>query len=421
MKRKLFLVAAIVGIIGAGAVAMYARRASAVPEVTTDVVSRGSIVSVVSASGTVEAVTTVQVGAQVSGTVRELFADFNSLLRKGQLLARLEPSLFEAEILQAEANLVRAEAEVERLRVAAADAQTKLTRARELADRQLIPATELETADVAVRSTEAQLRSATAQVTQAQAGLSQAQVNLQKTVITAPIDGIVISRNVDVGQTVAASLQAPTLFEIAADMHEMQVRASIDESDVGQVREGQNVRFSVDAYPGTEFRGVVRQVRLNPVVEQNVVTYAAIISAANPELRLRPGMTANVTVEIARREQVLRVPNAALRFRPTTEVLALLGAAEAGTALRGSTASTPRGTGGSLGPAQASATLWAYDGSLRRANVRIGASDGVFTELLDDGGLVEGSRVATRVTLASGSSATVPTSNPLMGQAPRRF
>lgn len=408
-------------VLAAGVAAINARRAVPAPDVTTDVVSRGPIVSVVSTSGTVEAVTTVQVGTQVSGTVSALYADFNSLVKKGQVLARLDPSLFEAEVLQARANLVRAEAEVDRLRVAVSDAQVKLDRARQLAERQLIPASELEAAEVTLRSAQAQQRSAEAQVTQARATLSQAEVNLQKTVITSPIDGIVIARNVDVGQTVAASLQAPTLFEIAADMRRMQIKASVDEADVGQVRAGQPVTFSVDAYPGREFKGVVQQVRLNPVVEQNVVTYAAIISADNPELMLRPGMTANVTVEIARRDDVLRVPSAALRFRPGADVLARLGGEQA-VATGGSSVPAVRGTAGAGGPAALDEAVWVFDGVLRRVPVKTGVSDGVLTELVEAPDLAPGTVVVTRAAIAGGAAtrSTTTAGNPLLGPTPPR-
>jgi hypothetical protein len=205
------------------------------------------------------------------------------------------------------------------------DARSKLRRGEELSARQLISRQELEAAQLATRSAEAQLRSSEAQVTQAQATLNQNAVNLRHTVIESPIDGIVISRNVDVGQTVAASMQAPTLFVLAADLSKMKVNANIDEADVGRIRPGQRVRFRVDAYPSEEFAGTVSQVRLQPVVVQNVVTYATVIDVPNPDLRLKPGMTANVNIEIARRADALRVPNAALRFRPTPEVFAALG------------------------------------------------------------------------------------------------
>ena len=325
MKKLLLTVTALAAIAAGVGIYYRYRKAGPEPTVTTAAVSKGDIVETVGATGTLQAVTTVQVGTQVSGTIQELRADFNSLVRKGQVIARLDPSLFQTQIEQARANLIRAQAELERLKVTLDDARTKLTRAQELWAKKLIPQNELETADVNVRSTEAQIRSAQAQVTQAEAALNQNQVNLQHTVIEAPIDGLVISRNVDVGQTVAASMQAPTLFVLAADLTKMQVVANLDESDVGRIRPGQRVSFRVDAYPAEDFAGAVTQVRLQPIVQQNVVTYATVIDVPNPDLKLKPGMTANVNVEIARRSNVIRVPNQALRFRPTSEIYAALG------------------------------------------------------------------------------------------------
>jgi HlyD family secretion protein len=324
--RKALVILIGIAVLGGGAYAYYRyTRKPAAPTITTARVTRGDLAEAVGATGQLQAVTTVQVGTQVSGTISELHADFNSLVRRGQVLARLDASLFQTQIEQARANLIRAEADLERLRVAADDARTKLTRARELWEKKLIAQTELEAAEVAVRSAEAQLRSQQAAVTQSQASLKQNQVNLQHTVITSPIDGLVISRNVDVGQTVAASMSAPTLFVLAADLTKMQVIASLDESDVGRIRPGQVVRFRVDAFATEEFRGSVTQVRLQPTTVQNVVTYQTVIDVPNPELKLKPGMTANVNIEIARRDNVIRVPNTALRFRPTPEIFAALG------------------------------------------------------------------------------------------------
>jgi HlyD family secretion protein len=324
--RKWIIATAVLLLVGGGAYGYYwYTKAPPAPTIATARVTRGDVAETVGATGTLQAVTTVQVGTQVSGTIRELNADFNSLVRKGQVVARLDPSLFQTQIEQARANLVRAEADLERLRVATDDSRTKLRRARELAEKKLIAQTELEAADVAVRSAEAQIRSQDAAVSQSQASLRQAQVNLAHTVIEAPIDGLVISRNVDVGQTVAASMSAPTLFLLAADLTKMQVIASLDESDVGRIRPGQVVRFRVDAFPNEEFTGAVTQVRLQPTTVQNVVTYATVIDVPNPQLKLKPGMTANVNVEIARRDNVLRVPNSALRFRPTNEIFEALG------------------------------------------------------------------------------------------------
>lgn len=296
-----------------------------VPELRTAAVSQGSIVDSVGATGTLEAVTTVNVGSQVSGIIDELNVDFNSIVREGEVIMRLDPSVFETQVEQGRANLIRAQADTERFRVSLDDAATQLKRAEDLANKQLISIIELEAAQVTVRSTEAQLKSSEAAIIQAEASLNQNELNLEHTVIRAPIDGIVISRLVDVGQTVAASLQAPELFVIAADLSKMRVIANIDESDVGRIRPQQRVTFSVDAFPGEDFEGAVSQIRLEPVITQNVVTYATVIDAPNPDLRLKPGMTATVDLETARRDNVLRIPNAALRFRPTDDMFSALG------------------------------------------------------------------------------------------------
>ncbi len=364
MKKALFVILALGG---AGVAYGYygLRTVDFVPEVSTRQVTTGDVVDTVGATGALEAVTTVQVGSQVSGIIQELYVDFNSIVREGDVIMRLDPSLFETQLEQARANLLRAEADVERLRVAVEDAATQLERSRELAAGELISETELETAEVSLRSAEAQLKSAEAQVTQAQASLNQNEVNLEHTVIRAPIDGIVTSRLVDIGQTVAASFQAPELFVIAADLTKMRVIANIDESDVGRIRPNQRVTFTVDAYPVEEFEGSVSQIRLEPIVTQNVVTYATVIDAPNPDLKLKPGMTATVNIEVARRNDVLRVPTAALRFRPTPAMFAVLnqpvpadlqggpgaraGAADAAPA-RGPDGDGPGGSGGFGGP-----------------------------------------------------------------------
>ena len=326
MKKWIVAVLVVVGA-GAAGVTYYLRSnpVEASSTLITAPVLRGSVVEAVQATGTLEAVTTVQVGSQVSGTIKALHADFNSQVRQGQVVAELEESLLQAQVEQASASLTRLQADRDRSKVLVEDAQIKLKRARELSARQLLPASELDTAESNARQSEAALKSAEAQITQARASLHQNQVNLGHTIITAPIDGIVVSRNVDVGQTVAASMQAPVLFVIAKDLAQMQVSAAIDESDIGRIHTGQPVTFKVDAYPDDTFNGTVRQVRLQPVVTQNVVSYTTIISVPNPTLKLRPGMTATVTVEIARADDVLRLPSAALRFRPTPELFASLG------------------------------------------------------------------------------------------------
>jgi HlyD family secretion protein len=427
IDRRLLIAAAVFGLTAVSAAAYFANRGGADVAVATQPVTRGAVVETVSASGTVEAVMTVQVGAQVSGVVQALYADFNSIVHRGQLLARLDPQLLDSQVGQARATLVKAETEVERLQVGLEDADAKLRRAQTLADRRLVPAADLEAAQVARRSAELQLRSAEAQVLQARATVHQAEVNLEKTVIASPINGIVVSRDVDVGQTVAASMQAPTLFLIAAELTQMRVNASIDESDVGRVLPGQLVRFRVDAFPADEFIGTVAQVRLAPVVEQNVVTYQTLIAVPNEKLKLRPGMTANVTIEVARRDNVLRAPNAAVRFRPTAEMFALLGQ-DPPDDERSPGAGRPSDTAGRIAsivsaryeavPTEGKAgRVWLIvGGKLTPVGVTLGASDGVYTELVATE-LPEGTELVTGVGVArqSTSPGTVPASNPFLG------
>jgi HlyD family secretion protein len=322
--KKLIIIIIVLVAVGVGAGAMYMRRGGPEPKVDTLQITRGEIADVVPATGTLEAVTTVDVGTQVSGMVQELYADFNSIVRKGQVIARLDPSLIQTNIEVQRANVVRAEADLERLKVNLADAKRKLEQAKQMWAKELIPRDQLDTAELTVSNAESQIKSSQAGLVQAKANLNTQEVNLGHTVIKSPIDGIVISRNVDPGQTVAASMSAPTLYIIAEDLTKMQVVANIDEADVGRMRQGQPVTFRVDAYPNDTFRGAVEQVRLQPTTVQNVVTYSTVIAVPNPQLKLMPGMTANVTVEIARRTNVLRVPAAALRFRPTADQFAAL-------------------------------------------------------------------------------------------------
>ena len=337
MKRAIIVVLLLV-VVGAGVGAWYVRRGQPEVEVNTVPITRGDIVDTVGATGTLQAVTTVQVGSQVSGNIQWLGADFNSIVKKGQVIARLDPSLFDAQLQQIQANLsqsranlTKARSELDRANVQLTDAKQKHARAIELSSRNLLAASELDSAKVAVDSATAAVASqqasvvqAQAAVTQSEASVNQSRVNRDHTVIMAPIDGIVTQRSVDVGQTVAASMSAPTLFVIAADLTEMQVNANIDEADVGRIRPGQHVTFKVDAYPTDDFQGTVTQIRLQPVVVQNVTTYGTVITVPNTALKLKPGMTANVKIEIAKRTNVLRVSNAALRFRPSTEVFAAL-------------------------------------------------------------------------------------------------
>jgi len=414
-KRTMMWMLASVGLIATAGAGVATRASStAQPKVTTVEVTRGDLVQAISASGSLEAVTTVNVGSQVSGTVQALHADFNDFVRRGQVLARLDPSLFQTQVEQAEANLVRAEAEVERLKVARDAAKIALDRTARLAEKRLVSDADLEAAQVGFAGADAQVRSADASVAQSTASVNQAKVNLAHTVITSPIDGIVVSRDVDTGQTVAASMQAPTLFVLAADLTKMHLNASIDESDVGQIEAGQAVTFRVDAYPNDTFTGRVAQVRLQAVVSQNVVTYATVIDVGNPDLKLKPGMTATVTIEVARRNQALMVAAAALRFKPTAAVLAGVGAPAA--------AAAPACAG-----APNCGTLWVYDGkTVRNVAVRTGISTGTAVEILD-APINEGTLAVSAIALQAASSKTVTSAtssaatssrSPLLGSSP---
>lgn len=348
----------------------------------TEKVDRGDVTMTVTATGTLSAVTTVQVGSQVSGVIRALHADFNSRVEKGQLLAELDPTPFEAQVEQRRADLTRAQVQTD-------DARLRYERQRRLMENGLTSQAEVEAAEAA-------LKTARAQVAQAQATLSQATTNLRYTRIVSPIDGIVVDRQYDVGQTVAASFQAPTLFQIAQDLTKMQVQADVDQSDIGRVKVGQVARFSVDAYPEEEFRGRIAQIRYNALVNQNVVTYPVILEVENPEGRLRPKMTANVTIDVSKVEDVLRVPNAALRFRPPQED----GEKKSGTkkspgggdamtrAARSGRGGGPMGAAGQLPsggqPAARAQTVYkpGPDKKLIPVDIRTGITDGRFTHVV---------------------------------------
>ena len=373
MVRKLVLSLLLVLILGGAAAAgyLYYNGQQQPPRYMMAAVERGAITTTVNATGTVNAVTTVQVGTQVSGRIQKLFADFNSMVRESDVIAQIDPAPLETKVSQVRANVASAlaavqvaqatmdntkaavetaranaesaKANVEKSKVALVDARRILERNKELLRKALISQNELDTAQTAydsaasqlkaseaqqdavagqlksagaqARLAEAQQTAALAQVEQARAALQAAELDLQYTTIRAPVNGIVVSRNVDVGQTVAASLQAPTLFLIAQDLTQMQVDTNVSEADIGRLQIGQTVTFTVDAYPNVTFTGTVRQVRNAPITVQNVVTYNAVVEVANPDLRLKPGMTANVSFLIAERRDIVKVPNAALRFQ----------------------------------------------------------------------------------------------------------
>jgi HlyD family secretion protein len=372
-------------------------------------VDRGRVVARVTATGTLSALVTVQVGSQVSGRIASLHADYNSQVKKGQVIAELDPQLFQAAVEQARANVMAAEGNLARAEAQAEDARRQLRRTGELADRKLVSVAELDTAQSNATAAAATVRSAQGAVAQARAALSQARVNLAYTTIVSPTDGVVISRSVDVGQTVAASLQAPTLFVIAEDLKKMQVNTSVAESDVGRLEAGMSATFTVDAFPGRTFRGTVRQVRNAATTVQNVVTYDAVVDVENPDLALRPGMTATVTFVYASREDVVRVPNAALRFRPPPGMPGFEPVADEGA---GGGHGGRRGRGGAGDGAEAGAEeprsegrmVWVLRaGKPVMVRIRTGVTDGTATEVLD-GALQPGDQLLTDASDPSGGS-----------------
>jgi HlyD family secretion protein len=342
-------------------------------------VDRGAITATVTATGTLQPVSKVQVGTYVSGPIQAIYVDFNSPVRSGQLVAKIDPAPFEVKVRQAEANLANARARVEKAR---ADLQLKrltLERNRSLRTRDLISQDELDTSVSNEAQAVAQVALEDAGVKQAAAGLEESRITLGYTAIRSPVDGVVISRSVDVGQTVAASFQTPTLFEIAQDLTKMQVNANVSESDIGGLREGQTASFGVDAYPGRVFEGRVTQVRNAPITVLNVVTYDVIVEVDNRDLALKPGMTATVTITTAQREDALRVPLRALRFRPESD---------------GEVASPPPAVAAGRPDAHAAA-VYVLDGddALRRVELRTGLRDDRWAEVLD-GDLAAGAAVA---------------------------
>src|ERR1035441_6675763 len=296
MKKRVLIIGIAVALAALAAILLFAGRGSAEPKFRKAKVDKGEVVATVTATGTLSAVTTVQVGSQVSGIIAKLHVDFNSVVKKGQILAELDPTPFQQAVDQNQANLEKAKVELR-------NQEISLVRTKRLTDEQLDAQSDLDAAQTARDS-------ASASVAQALAALKQSQTNLSYTRITSPIDGVVVSRQYDVGQTVAASFQAPVIFSIAQDL------TNIDEADVGRIREGQIANFSVDAFPDINFKGTVSQIRLSPQTVQNVVTYPVMLDVPNADLKLKPGMTANVLVPVEVRKDVLRVPNAALRFRP---------------------------------------------------------------------------------------------------------
>jgi HlyD family secretion protein len=371
-----WLSAALVLAVVAGGWRYVATRPPPPAQYKTMPVARRAIVGRVTASGTLSAIVTVQVGTQVSGRIQRLNADFNSRVQKGQLVAKIDPQLFQASADQAQANYLAAEAAIAKAQAEARIADRQEARAKALHDENLASQSDLDNASASAESAHASLDVARAALAQTRAARSQAQVNLSYTNILSPIDGVVISRNVDVGQTVAASLQAPTIFTIAQDLTKMQVDTNVAEADVGRLQVGMPTYFTVDSFPGQRFRGKIREIRNAATMLQNVVTYDAVIDVDNTDLRLRPGMTANVTIVYAERPSALAVPNAALRFHPSP-----------GFAGRGPAAASKPGAQANTAAADGkdeTRTIWVLRGaSPQPVTARTGLTDGTMTEVLD--------------------------------------
>ena len=431
LARRLVLAAALAAAAGLSYAAWRHYSTPLIPTHATATVHRADIARAISATGHVQAVITVQVGSQVSGAISELHADFNDRVTKGQIIARLDPSQLQAQLTQtqasyaatlavvqsaqngvqgAEAAAESAKANVDRAASVTADAQRNYDLNTNLVKEGVFARRDLDTSRAALFQAQAQQQQAVSQWTQAKAqalaarsqleqaraqsqqskaAVEVAQVNLDRSVIRAPIDGVVVARNVDIGQTVAASLQAPTLFLIANDLTRMQVLADIDEADIGQLRDNAEVNFTVDAFPRDTFHGRVSQIRLSPQTVQNVVTYTAVIDVANEDLKLKPGMTANISAIVAQKKNVLTVPNAAFRFQPPTNPAAPTTAAAAPASAR------PHRT----------ATVWTVEShQLKPVQVQTGMTDGIVTEIAA-GPLAEGAQVAVPAQQANSRAA----------------
>src|SRR5216117_3792082 len=374
MKRFVPWIALIVGLLIVASVVRQCRNGG-VANYQTATVTRGPITQAVTATGTLNPVVNVQVGSQVSGNIAKLFADFNSQVKAGQVVAQIDPALFQATVTQAEGDLASAQAALEL-------AKLNATRTEELFAKK-----------------------------------TSSKADLDHCTITSPIDGVVISRSVDVGQTVAASLQAPVIFQIANDLTKMQIDANVAEADVGVLEVGQDVDFTVDAFPMRTFHGKVVQVRNAPITVQNVVTYDTVIGVSNPDLKLKPGMTANVSIVVAHKDNVLQIKNAALRYRPAEAASRQMTGSRVGS--DGSKTRVPSGAqrGGGRERGTSERTVYLLSGQPQPVQIKTGISDGVVTEVIE--GLKEGDRVVT-AELASKSPAASPPANPFSG-GPRRF
>ncbi|MBL8075213.1 MAG: efflux RND transporter periplasmic adaptor subunit [Nitrospira sp.] len=396
--RRIGLIVSVLAVgLGIGGYVFFNGERKAPVRYRTASVERGQVVSVVSATGTINPVVSVQVGTQVSGMVKSLHADFNSRVKAGEIVAVIDPEPFKARREQAASNLDMARASVARARADLAQRKRELSRVEALLPEQFVSQNDVDVALTNYQSAEAQLRVSEAQVKQAEAAVNAADLDLKYTVIRSPVEGIVVARNIEVGQTVASSFATPNLFLIALDLTKMQVDTNVSESDIGGMSEGKEATFTVDAYPGISFTGLIKQVRLAPINVQNVVTYNVVVSVDNADLRLKPGMTANVSIVVAQKDQVLKVPNAALRFVPPRgegSSRDVSGRSTKGEAARPVTHE---------GRTMATKTVWKQgeNGDLVAVPVQTGISDGSSTEIISDS-LAEGDVIAIGVDQSSG-------------------
>jgi HlyD family secretion protein len=447
LKKKTVLIAVVI-VVAAAALGLTLLGGKKGEKTTyrKEAVSKGDIEAVVTTTGTVNPIEIVDVGSQVSGKVEKLYVDFNSQVTSGQVVAELDQEPLRMKVSQNEANYKNALASLERSKLSLETSLKKYERAKSLFEKNLISYEELETAEANYLQAKSDVVSREAQLAQAKSSLDLSKVDLAYAVIRSPVDGIIIKRNVSVGQTVQASFQAPVLFQVATDLTKMKVECSVDEADIGKVKEGQNVRFTVEAFPEDTFKGVVQQVRYSPETVQNVVTYTTVVNVDNPEKKLRPGMTATVYIIVGEAKNVLRVPNAALRFTPNLsqeEIDKLLAEMrdqmlarrqQEGGAQQPQAKAAPEGAAAGRAPGQFAQALgqggqrsgqtgqrrqpsrvWLQDkdGKLRMAFIRPGVTDGTYTEVLG-GTLKEGDEVIVGI-----STGTTTASSSAQQQAPR--
>ena len=394
MRRVVLIAAVLVVGLAIGGYVFFNGERKVPVRYRTAAVERGSVISIVTATGTINPVVSVQVGTQVSGMIKSLHADFNSVVKAGDVVATIDPEPFRARRDQAISNLEMAKANLARARTDQAQRKRELDRTKSLLSQQFVSQNDVDVAITNAQAAEAQVNVAMAQVKQAEAALNAAELDLKYTTIRSPVNGVVVARNVEVGQTVAASFATPNLFLIANDLTKMQVDTNVSESDIGGIAEGKDATFTVDAYPGVPFSGTIRQVRLAPINIQNVITYNVVIGVDNKDLRLKPGMTANVSIVVAQRENVLKVPNAALRFIPPKSDIGDSPQREKqGAKGDGRVGILP--VGGVVGSMR---TVWRQgeDGELTPVVVKTGISDGAATEVESDA-LAEGDQVIVGV------------------------